>query len=231
MKQKATKFEKNPARQFAFLFVGIGAIGLALTVGGEKLGFNLGATGAWIMLGGFALATVLLFLAGGSPVAAGTEEYEVDERIQVVMSDDLSNVIKAKVEKAVTEITQNHQAALEKFAKAADEFASKITAVQSTLDKANVSAVADQLTKLTTSIDLQGTADALSSIKVSVNSVMSSLDDLSNLSSNSSTKLESLLSDVTENLAVTNENLKEKSKHISSELNTTLNSLAAFNRV
>lgn len=206
MKQKATKFEKNASCQFGYLFLGVGAIGLALTTG------EFGVPGdKFIMLGGFALATIFLFLAGGSPVAAGTEEYEVEERIQVVMSDDLNNEIKAKVEKAVTEITKNHQAALEKFASAADEFASKINSVQATLDKANVSAVADQLTKLTTSIDLDATADALNAMKAGVSSVVSNLDDLSNLSSNSTTKLEALISEITEDLTVTKSNLKEKS--------------------
>ena len=231
MKQKATKFEKNSSRQFAHLFLGIGAIGLALTVGAGILPFNLGAVAAWIMLVGFATATVFLFLAGGSPVASGTEEYEIQDSIQVVMSDDLNNEIKSKVEKAVLDITKNHEAALVKFAAAADEFASKISAVQQTLDKANVGAVGEQLSKLTSSIDLEATSEALGSLKGSMSSVMSNLDDLSNLSSNSTTKLESLISEVTEDLTATKSNLKEKSKGLSAELDTTLRSLAAFNQV
>src|SRR5690606_17819399 len=148
--------------------------------------FGLGGA-AWpsfVMLGGFAVATVFLFLAGGSPVPTGVEDYEVEERIQVVMSDDLNNEIKAKVGKAIVEITQNHEQALEKFAKAAEEFAGKVAKLEATLDKANVSGVADQLSSLTSAIDLQSTSEALGSLKGSMSSLLSNLDDLSNLSSN-----------------------------------------------
>jgi hypothetical protein len=231
MKQKATKFEKVSSRQFAYLFLGVGSIGLALTVGGPDLGINLGAAAAGIMLGGFALATVFLFLAGGAPVAIGVEEYEVDERIQVVMSDDLNNEIKAKVEKAVTDITKNHEAALVKFAQSAEEFTAKVTKLEATLDKANVAGVADQLSKLTGAIDLEATSEALGSLKGSMSSLLSNLDDLSNLSSNSTSKLETLISEVSEDLSATRNGLKEKSKGISSELDSTLKALSAFNRL
>jgi len=223
MKQQITRFQKSLSRQFANLFLGIGLIGLALSVGMD-FGFNLGATANWIMLGGFAIATIFLFIAGGEPVAVGNEVTETqDANAKIVLSDDVNNAIKVKIEQAVNDMVANHKDMLMGLSRSADEMSQKMTAVQNTLERANVSAIADQLSNLSTAIDIKATNAALGSLKGNMTNVLAGLDDLAKVTTAGSKKLGSVMHEFDE--------VQEKSKRISGELDRTLRSVAAFNKL
>ncbi|NCP84560.1 MAG: hypothetical protein GW809_03615 [Bacteroidetes bacterium] len=223
MKQQITRFQKSLSRQFANLFLGIGLIGLALSVGMD-FGFNLGATANWIMLGGFAIATIFLFIAGGEPVAVGNEVTETqDANAKIVLSDDVNNAIKLKIEQAVNEMVANHKDMLMGLNRSAEEMAQKMTSVQNTLERANVSAIADQLSNLSTAIDIKATNAALGSLKGNMTNVLAGLDDLAKVTTAGSKKLGSVMHEFDE--------VQEKSKRISGELDRTLRSIAAFNKL
>ena len=192
MKQQITRFQKSLSRQFANLFLGVGLIGLALSIG-ENFGFIPTLTANLIMLGGFSIATIFLFLAGGEPVAVGNEVTETeDANAKIVLSDDVNKAIKVKIEQAVNEMVANHEDMLMGLSRSADEMSQKMTAVQNTLERANVSAIADQLSNLSTAIDIKATNAALGSLKGNMTNVLAGLDDLAKVTTAGSKKLEKL---------------------------------------
>lgn len=216
MKQTITRFEKSTPRQLAYIFLGVGAIGLALTVGDNSLGFGLGSTAAWIMLAGFVLATIFLAIAGGAPVAAGTDTVETEDRVTVQMSDELQGEIKKKVDAAIAELNQKHDAAIAQMEKAGNDLVERVNSVSTTLEKSNLAEVTSQLSKLSQGIDVESTSEAIENLKNSVGTV-------SEISSN----LENTNSELTEKTA----HLKEKMTAVESQLNSTLAQFQKFNQL
>lgn len=220
MKQQVTQYQKSTAKQFAYLFLGVGLIGLALSVG-ENFGFVPVLTANLIMIGGFALATIFLFISGGELVVAGTELTDVDSGLNLDLSDEANRAIQSKMEAAIAEMVENHKYTLGQLSKTADEMAQKIASVQATLERANVSAIADNLSNLSSAIDIKATNAALGSLKGNMGNVLASLDELSKVTMAGSKKLGSVMTDF--------EQVQEKSKRISTELDKTLRSISAFN--
>jgi len=107
--------------------------------------------------------------------------------------------------------------------RSAEEMAQKMTSVQNTLERANVSAIADQLSNLSTAIDIKATNAALGSLKGNMTNVLAGLDDLAKVTTAGSKKLGSVMHEFDE--------VQEKSKRISGELDRTLRSIAAFNKL
>jgi|GEM_PF-6913626 molecular chaperone DnaK (HSP70) len=214
MKQTITRFEKSTPRQLAYIFLGVGAIGLALTVGDNSLGFGLGSTAAWIMLAGFVLATVFLAIAGGSPVAVGTDTVDAEDRVTVQMSDELQGDIKKKVDAAIADLNEKHDAAISQMEKAGNDLVERVNSVNETLEKSNLAEVTSQLSKLAQGIDVESTSAAIENLKNSVGSV-------SEISSN----LENTNTELSEKTA----QLKEKMNAVESQLSNTLAQFQQFN--
>lgn len=216
MKQTITRFEKSTPRQLAYIFLGIGAIGLALTVGDSSLGFGLGSTAAWIMLAGFVLATVFLAIAGGSPVPVGTDTIDAEDGVKVQMSDELQGDIKKKVDAAIADLNQKHDAAISQMEKAGNDLVARVNKVSETLDNSNLSEVTSQLSKLSEGIDVESTSEAIENLKNSVGSV---------------TEISSNLESTKTELSTKTADLKEKMSEVEKELNNTLAQFQKFNQL
>ncbi len=142
MKQHITKFEKSTPRLLAFILLGVGLIGMALTVGEPHLPFAAAEAGAWIMLGGFAGATVFLALWGAGPVPSGNDEVEVEERVQVQMSDELKADLKQKVDKAVSSLASDQKSLLDAVAKSSAGLSDSINTASKSMSS-NIKSSAD----------------------------------------------------------------------------------------
>lgn len=106
MKQHVTTFEKSTPRILGFAALALGLAGLTLAAGYEYLPFaeSVALAGSWLALVGFLAAALFLFLWGASPVPSGTKEVEVEDRVQVKLSNELETALQKKLDKAVNEM-------------------------------------------------------------------------------------------------------------------------------
>lgn len=250
MKQQVTRFQKSTPRLLAYLFIGLTLIGFALFLGGDTLGFVADGLASWLMVLGAVGATVFLLVMGATPIPVGTSHVEMEDRVQVKMSDELSTDIQASINDAVKEIKSqnrkkldelNEQAAslVEEQKKKLDNIASNASSVSNNVDglKSEINRIQDQLSdmdvgklasdlqKLNSAIDIQGASDAIDELKGSVNSITGGLDNLENLSTKKAEELENTLNEISENL----QSLVSSMQQTDREVNKTLRQFQEFN--
>ncbi len=208
MKQQITRFEKSTPRLLAFVLMGVGLIGLGLVQASEPLGFDLAQAGAWVMLLGFVGATVFFFLMGSAPVAVGADQVDVEDRVQVQLSDELQSDIKAKLDAAIEEMKSQNTEVLSQFAEVTEGLVGEVEALKNQFAGLDLDALTSSLTQLSQGIDIDSTMESLNSLQSSVTSVSSRLDDLNNLSTTETEKLENLLSEIRENFDSVNKEVQ-----------------------
>ena len=199
MKQQVTRFEKSMPRLAAFTLMGIGLLGLGLLQGSPVLDLGLEVAGAWVMLIGFAGATIFFLLMGSAPVPAGVQEIEVEERVQVQLSDELQADIKSKLDDAISEMNDRNKDVLQNFAEAAEGIISEVNKLKSQFEGMDVDTIVSGLKSLSEGLDIEATSEAISNMQNGISVLNNSLDDLNNLSTSETEKLENLLAEIREN--------------------------------
>lgn len=213
----------------AFLSVGIGLIGMALVIGGDFVGLGgMEAVFSYLMILGFVGATIFGFIAGGKPVPAGTAHIEMEDRVQVKMSDELRDEIKERVDKALDRVVNQNEDAVAKATTAAESIMGDIEQLRTKIEEINLDEVADQLQNIATKsskIDADTALESIESLQGNVNSVNDKLADLMNLSTNEAERLENTVTEVSENL----NSLIETFRGMEQEVNKSLKQFENFN--
>lgn len=208
MKQQVTRFEKSTPRLAAFTLMGIGLLGLGLLQGSPTLGLGLEVAGAWVMLIGFAGATIFFLLMGSAPVPAGVEEIEVEDRVQVQLSDELQADLKSKLDDAISEMNDRNKDVLQNFAEAAEGIIAEVDKLKSQFEGMDVDSIVSGLKSLSEGLDIESTTEAISSMQNGISVLNNSLDDLNNLSTSETEKLENLLTEIRENFDSVNKEVQ-----------------------
>lgn len=166
MKQHVTTFEKSTPRLLGFAALALGLAGLTLAAGYDYLPFDeaVALAGSWLALIGFLAAALFLFLWGASPVPSGTEEVEVEDRIQVKLSNELETALQQKLDKAINEMVTAQKNKIGELGSKVDEM---INSLGSEIDgfKLQVSKV-DVEQKMNSMIDELGKKQSQASQKV-----------------------------------------------------------------
>lgn len=210
MQQHITKFEKSTPRQLTAVFLGIGFIGLGLTLGGAD--FGLDTIGGYLTLTGFVLGGLTLFGVGGAPVAVGTETTEVEDRVQIQVSDELVGDLKSRFEQAVADMEAKNQTVVDQAQKALSEATTELAQLKELDEIANldVHQIVANLQEAQKSLDLEALTEVIEAIKGSAGTVSSNLDNLANISSDYIQKIEAKLDELKENVEASNTELKER---------------------
>lgn len=246
MKQQVTRFEKSTPRQLAYALLGIGLIGLALFIGGDTIGLQIEAISFYIMLIGFAGATIFFIVMGGSPVPVGTAQVEVEDRVTVQLSDELEDDLRNKVETSLQEINDRNkeivskasnaaesvvsttneaaESAVDKTNEAAESMVAELNRIRESLSNIDVDKLASDLQSLG-SLDVAAANEAIDTLQNNVSSVNNQLDDLSNISTREAENLENTITEVRENLSAIISTLNE----MDAEVNKTLQQFEKFN--
>ncbi|MCH8567399.1 MAG: hypothetical protein LAT67_04015 [Balneolales bacterium] len=91
---------------------------------------------------GFLAATVFFVVWGGAPVASGTKEVEVEDRIQVKLSTEVEAAIQKKIDAAIAEMLNSQKVALSGVKEKADALTKtindEISKIKSDLGKVDV---------------------------------------------------------------------------------------------
>lgn len=144
MKQHVTTFEKSTPRLLGFAALALGLAGLTLAAGYDYLPFDeaVALAGSWLALIGFLAAALFLFLWGAAPVPSGTKEVEVEDRVQVKLSNELETALQQKLDKAVNEMVTAQKHKLNELGSKVDEainsLGSEIDGFKLQLSKVNV---------------------------------------------------------------------------------------------
>ncbi len=221
----------------AFVLMGVGLIGLGLVQGGPALGLELEAVGAVLMLLGFVGATVFFAVMGSQPVPAGIEEVEAEEGVQVKLSDELESELREKVNTALQDVVEETKSTLQQISEKAEGVTSEVDRIKSELENVQLESLAQSFKSVVDAFDADTTSDMADSFKASVTSVTGKLDELNNLSTEETEKLENRLAEIKENFESVRENMNaeveallKSLKQTDDEVNRTLKQFEGFNR-
>ena len=182
MKHYITTFKKSVARQTTIVLLGLGFVNMAITIAGPDIGLQ-SITGftAVAMLVCFGLATVSGFMMASIPVPQGIEPVEVEERVQILMSDELKGRVLKDVEEAITNMDKQHKVALEKAVSVAVEAHTELADLKSRLRDIDLEKIYDHLEHIDSkveTVDEETTIDSVTQLQNGIENINKKLAQL-----------------------------------------------------
>lgn len=236
MEQQVPTFGKSTPRMLAFLFLGVGLIGIGLLFGGSSLGLPTDTVAEFLTLGGFVLGGIFLALIGSAPVPTGVESMSVaggGDRVEVKMSNELAGEMKAAFQQAIKGMEAENKKVLDEAHQMLAQVTQEINNLKDleALAKMDIRSMVKNLQDMQGSVDVESLNEAINQIKAGSTTVMNNFDELANISSTQVEKIESKLQELEENISVSNKELKEKFTTADRELAKTISQFEHFNRV
>jgi len=214
MKHYITTFKKSTPRQLTVVLLGLGLVGMAITVAGPQLGMeNITSFSAVVMLVCFGLATVTGFVMAGMPVPQGIEPVEVEERVQILMSDELKGSILKNAEEAVSGMEKQHKSALEKAVAVAVDAHTELSELKGQLRDIDLEKIYNHLEHISSKVEMvdeKSTVNAVTKLQNGVKNINTKLEELDGTVDEERDKLSGSIKQLSENV----EDLDQKADHI-----------------
>lgn len=182
MKHYITTFKKSTPRQITVVLLGLGLVGMALTVAGPQLELQqITMFSAIGMIVCFGLATITGFVMAGTPIPQGIEPVEVEERVQILMSDELKGSILKNVEEAVNGMEKQHKVALEKAVAVAVDAHTELSELKDQLRDIDLEKIYNHLEHISSKVEMvdeKSTVNAITILQSGVKNVTTKLEQL-----------------------------------------------------